>query len=292
MSVNREDLERVLASVEIRRGSGRRVAMRDAELLALAPADATLLYVLEGSVRPLEPAGGGSDAVALGRGDAFLAAGRRSLAVEAAEDAVVLVGEASLAGSADLLAATLPPALSVSGFEAREPAAATLAAAMGGEDAQAVRRSGDPLICRMMTTTVLLSIIRAWADAGCAPAGWPTLADDPFLDRVVSGIHTDPGDDWSLERLASTAAMSRSVFAERFHRALGVSPARYVARVRIEAAQRMLEEGAAVSEASRRLGYSSDEGFSRAFRRHTGMPPSAWRARAGSALAASCSAAS
>jgi AraC-like DNA-binding protein len=48
-------------------------------------------------------------------------------------------------------------------------------------------------------------------------------------------------------------------------------------------AKDMLESGASVSETSRALGYGSDEGFSRAFRRHTGMAPSLWRARASAA---------
>ena len=71
--------------------------------------------------------------------------------------------------------------------------------------------------------------------------------------------------------------MSRSVFAERFRSALGRSPAHYVTEVRMGAAKGMLDAGRSVSETSRTLGYASDEGFSRAFRRATGVTPSAWR---------------
>src|SRR5690606_9567881 len=85
-------------------------------------------------------------------------------------------------------------------------------------------RSGNPIICRMMATTVLLSIIRAWAENGCAPAGWPSRSHDPFLDRVIDAIHEQPGREWTVETLAGVGAMSRSVFAERFHAALGRSP--------------------------------------------------------------------
>lgn len=70
--------------------------------------------------------------------------------------------------------------------------------------------------------------------------------------------------------------MSRSSFAERFRSALGRSPADYVTEVRIEAAKRMLDAGRPVSEVSRELGYASGEGFSRAFRRRTGLAPSSW----------------
>jgi AraC-like DNA-binding protein len=71
--------------------------------------------------------------------------------------------------------------------------------------------------------------------------------------------------------------MSRSTFAERFRTAVGRSPADYVTEVRIDAAKRMLDAGRSVSDVSRELGYASDEGFSRAFRRRTGMTPSSWR---------------
>jgi AraC-like DNA-binding protein len=100
------------------------------------------------------------------------------------------------------------------------------------------------------------------------------------VDRVVDAIHEEPGREWTVERLASVGAMSRSAFAERFRTALGRSPADYVTEVRIDAAKRMLEDGRSVSETSRELGYASDEGFSRAFRRRTGMTPSSWRQRA------------
>src|SRR5690606_20784505 len=110
------------------------------------------------------------------------------------------------------------------------------------------------------------------------PAGWPSRSGDPFLDRVVEAIHEQPGREWTVEALANVSAMSRSVFAERFHHAIGRSPAHYVTEVRMQSAKELLTAGQAVSDVSRQLGYASDEGFSRAFRRATGVTPSSWRA--------------
>ncbi|MCQ3018971.1 helix-turn-helix transcriptional regulator, partial [Pseudomonas tremae] len=121
---------------------------------------------------------------------------------------------------------------------------------------------------------VLLSAVRAWASTG----QWPAPIADPFLARVAAAVAADPGRDWSVEHLASLAAMSRSVFTERFRDAVGRSPAGYVTEVRVREAKRLLDAGSSVSEVSRALGYASDEGFRRAFRRHTGVAPSAWRA--------------
>ncbi|KJC64698.1 hypothetical protein TZ00_07455 [Agreia bicolorata] len=138
-------------------------------------------------------------------------------------------------------------------------------------------KSGDPVICRMMAATLLLTLIRAWAANECAPEGWPSLSTDPFLDRVVDAIHDEPGREWTVESLANVAVMSRSAFAARFRAVVGQSPANYVTDVRMVAAKRMLDAGRSVSETSRELGYASDEGFSRAFRRNSGVTPSAWR---------------
>ncbi|WP_050723882.1 helix-turn-helix transcriptional regulator [Microbacterium sp. GCS4] len=288
-------LARVLDSVDLTVGIARRAPLAPGGLLALPTGRATLVYVASGAVHGHPPLNAGcrldvdraSSSIAveehprnepLSAGDAFLTLGNTSFALEAHGLAELVVFDLEFSESARLLAGALPDPVTVTSFDALEPAAAALAASMGPTDPPgSPARQGDPLICRMMAKTVLLSVIRAWAANGCAPAGWPA-ASDPFLDRVVEAIHERPGEEWTVESLASVGAMSRSVFAERFRIAIGRSPADYVTEVRIDEAKRMLEAGRSVSETSRTLGYSSDEGFSRAFRRRTGMTPSSWRA--------------
>jgi AraC-like DNA-binding protein len=295
VTVDADALSEVLASLDLRVGIGRRAPLTAGALLPLAPGALTLVYVAEGAVHGHPPLTAGcrldvdrasglfaapteGDRRHLVAGDALLSLGRRPLALEADGDSTLIVVDLELSDTTAHLATLLPDFASVFGFADLEPAAAALAANMGQLDPDRhPERSGDGPICRMMAATVLLSVIRAWAANGCAPDGWPAVAKDPFLERVVDAIHDDPGREWTVESLASVGAMSRSVFAERFRRAVGSSPASYVTAVRIDAAKRMLEAGRSVSETSRELGYASDEGFSRAFRRSTGMTPSLWR---------------
>lgn len=289
-------LASVLDSVDLRVGVARRVALTAGGLLPLPTRAATLVYVAQGAVHGQPPVRTGcrvdvdrsSQTVSvddrpphggLVTGDALLTLGGSSFALEADGPTDLVVVDLELSHGASQLAALLPDPITVRAFDALEPAAAALARSMGPTDPPSWPvRQGDPVICRMMAQTVLLSVIRAWAANGCAPDGWPSVSNDPFLDRVVAAIHDEPGRDWTVERLASVGAMSRSSFAERFRAAIGRSPADYVTEVRIDAAKRMLAAGRSVSDTSRELGYSSDEGFSRAFRRRTGMTPSAWRA--------------
>lgn len=295
MIVDADALSQVLGAVDLQVGVARRVALPAGGLLPLAAGAVTLVYVAGGSVQGHPPLTSAcslsvdrtSQSVAvtaasdrLRAGDAFLTLGDTAFLLQADAGASVMVVDLVLSDTTSRLSAVLPDVITVTGFDALEPAAAALAENMGLVDPAACPvRQGDPLICRMMATTVLLSVIRAWAANGCAPAGLPSMSNDPFLDRVVDAIHEEPGREWTVERLASVGAMSRSAFAARFRSALGRSPADYVTEVRIDAAKRMLDEGRSVSEISRELGYASDEGFSRAFRRRTGMTPSSWRHR-------------
>lgn len=296
VTVDSAALGQVLDSVDLRVGVARRVALHSLGLLPVPAGQATLVYVASGALTGHPPLTAGCrldvDRTAhivavddrplrasLVSGDAFLTLGRSPIALEAEAETELVVVDLEFTDSATMLTALLPDPITVMSFAALEPAAAALAASMGPTDPPSWPvREGDPVICRVMAQTVLLSVIRAWAANGCAPAGWPSVAKDPFLDRVVEAIHEQPGRDWTVEKLASLGAMSRSAFAERFRRAIGRSPADYVTEVRVDAAKRMLGEGRSISETSRELGYASDEGFSRAFRRRTGMTPSSWRA--------------
>ena len=275
-------VDALLAAVDVRLRRQVRIAPDPTETIALDRNALSLVYVIEGTVHTRC----GDRPMSLGQGDAMLTPGRSPMSLKTDPGTRILVSTLTLAPSAVHVADALPDVALVRDFAHHEPAAAALAAQVGLDltalplDTAALTeagRDGDAVICRMMANTVLASVIRAWAAHGCAPAGWPARTTDPFLERVIEAIHAAPGRDWSVEGMASVGAMSRTVFAERFRAAVGTSPASYVTEVRIRAAQDRLALGCLVSEISRDLGYSSDEGFSRAFRRRTGQTPSAWR---------------
>jgi len=268
-------LERLLSSVDVRIRRQLRFRLDDGDLLTPDAGALTYVYVLSGEVRTRLD---GAEPGAVTAGDMLITSGRVQGTMTAHGSVSLLLAELDLVDDAAHLSNLLPDAVVVHAFAEREPAAAAMLPHMGIDaDGQLITRGGDFAVCRMMAATVLISAIRAWAAAGCAPAGWPAAARDPFLDRVVAAIHAEPGREWTVEALAALGAMSRSVFAERFRSRFGRSPAGYVTAVRMRAAQDLLSRGLGVSTVSRELGYASDEGFSRAFRRSVGTTPSAWR---------------
>jgi transcriptional regulator GlxA family with amidase domain len=84
--------------------------------------------------------------------------------------------------------------------------------------------------------------------------------------------------DLSVEALARRSAMSVRNFARVFTRELGTTPARYVERVRVEAARRQLEATDRDVEAiAGRCGFSSSELLRRSFLRQLRVAPSEYR---------------
>ena len=86
--------------------------------------------------------------------------------------------------------------------------------------------------------------------------------------------------DLSVEALAERSFMSPRNFARAFRREIGVTPAAYVAELRLERARLELESGAlAVEEIARRCGFGTVETMRRAFRRRLFVSPSEYRQR-------------
>ena len=91
-------------------------------------------------------------------------------------------------------------------------------------------------------------------------------------------MHRAPGRQWTLDNLAEEAATSRSVVTERFARFLGESPLTYLATWRMQLAARRLQTSRdTVLQVALAVGYESEAGFIRAFKREFGLPPAKYR---------------
>lgn len=106
------------------------------------------------------------------------------------------------------------------------------------------------------------------------------VAADSPLRPVLDAITVDPAADHSLPRLAERARMSERHLGRLFGKETGTTPARFVERVRVEAARDLLERSALpVDAVSQRSGFGSDETMRRAFLRVLGVAPSDYRDR-------------
>jgi len=100
------------------------------------------------------------------------------------------------------------------------------------------------------------------------------------LREVQLWITEHPADDLSVEALAARARLSPRHFARAFQTETGMTPGRYVDRVRLEHARRLLEDTSdGIEEISRASGYGTPEGMRRAFVKALGTAPSEYRRR-------------
>lgn len=108
--------------------------------------------------------------------------------------------------------------------------------------------------------------------------GWLRALRDPVLAPAMGRIHADPGHHWTVADLAATAHVSASVLDERFRTVLAMPPIRYLSEWRMHLARGLLASSdATVTVVARRVGYESEEAFSRAFKRAHGSAPTRWR---------------
>ncbi|MFD1052375.1 helix-turn-helix domain-containing protein, partial [Kibdelosporangium lantanae] len=84
----------------------------------------------------------------------------------------------------------------------------------------------------------------------------------------------------SVDALAERANLSPRQFARVFTVETGMTPGRYVDRVRLEAARRQLEDSdAAITRIAKTCGYGTTESMRRAFVRTLGVSPAEYRRR-------------
>jgi transcriptional regulator GlxA family with amidase domain len=103
--------------------------------------------------------------------------------------------------------------------------------------------------------------------------------DDKF-GALHDWINAHLADDLSLPVLADRAGMSERSFSRHYAEATGLTPARAIERLRVEAARRLLSESRLpVKRISQRCGFGSEETMRRSFLRLLAATPQDYRAR-------------
>jgi len=115
----------------------------------------------------------------------------------------------------------------------------------------------------------LLALVQARAKAS-------RPGQKPALDLVLRHIEAnlEEPDKLRVARLAEVMALSVSRFKAAFKQQTGIPPAEYVLRARIaEAARRLAQRRASITEVAYSLGFSSSQYFASVFKRFTYVTP-------------------
>lgn len=141
-----------------------------------------------------------------------------------------------------------------------------------GEEARASRPAREMIVSRLLEV-LLIEALRCTTGERATPGLLRGLSDER-LALAIRAMHQDPQKPWTIAQLAKEAALSRSAFFERFHRAVGVAPMEYLLGWRMALAKDLLRKrDAGIAEIAARVGYGSASAFSVAFARHVGLAP-------------------
>jgi AraC-like DNA-binding protein len=139
---------------------------------------------------------------------------------------------------------------------------------------------GTGYIVERLLEVLCAEAVRAYIEATPKhEVGWFRGIKDPIVGRAIRAIHSNPAESWSVQQLASEVSMSPSRFAARFSESLGESPMVYVTKWRMNVAcRKLITSRIGVDQVAAGVGYESVAAFNRAFKKHVGLPPAAWRA--------------
>lgn len=137
------------------------------------------------------------------------------------------------------------------------------------------RRPGGILVAEHLAHMMLVQALRLHMAEGLrGGVGWLFALADRQMGAAIGAIHEDPAHRWTLQDLAARAGMSRSSFALKFRKTVGVPAMDYLTRWRMLLASDRLENSDdPISVIAPSLGYESESAFSTAFKRVMGRSP-------------------
>ena len=132
-------------------------------------------------------------------------------------------------------------------------------------------RCGQPALLNRAGDILFIGLLRHLvAHPSAQGTGLFNGLADPRIAKALVAMHQRPASDWSLERLADVAGMSRTAFASTFRTVMQRTPGKYLSAIRLAMAQRAVELGKGLKEAARTAGYQNASALSRALGRARG----------------------
>jgi transcriptional regulator GlxA family with amidase domain len=111
-------------------------------------------------------------------------------------------------------------------------------------------------------------------------AGLALTGSDATFDRLHTWMRQNLRGNLAVPALAEQAGMSERSFLRHYRQVIGVTPARAVERVRVEAARQALgATSLPIKRIARDCGFGSEETMRRSFMRVLAVPPHAYRER-------------
>lgn len=130
-------------------------------------------------------------------------------------------------------------------------------------------RCGQPALLNRAGDILFIGLLRHLVAHPASGSGLFNGLADPRIARSLVAVHHAPQEDWTLERMAAEAAMSRTAFANSFRDVMGQTPGKYLGLLRLAIARAAVASGQGLKKAAKQSGYASASALSRALSRAT-----------------------
>jgi AraC family transcriptional regulator len=133
------------------------------------------------------------------------------------------------------------------------------------------------ILIESMAVALCTHLLRNYTNAVGIEERSMVSVDAAVIGRAVAYIENNSDRSISLRELASAAGLSRFHFSRVFKRHLGLSPAKYIERARIEQAKALIVSAElSLANIAQAVGFADQSHFSRRFRFHEGRTPAAF----------------
>lgn len=137
-----------------------------------------------------------------------------------------------------------------------------------------------PAVARRVARWMVVFLQRPGGQAQFSVWAESALPASGGLRDVVDSVIADPAADHSITTMAAHAAVSERHLVRMFRDQVGMTPARFVERARLEAAKVLLATGDQSQDTvARRAGFGTPDTMRRTFRRNLGVSPGVYRNR-------------
>ncbi|MEU0796447.1 AraC family transcriptional regulator [Amycolatopsis sp. NPDC005961] len=139
---------------------------------------------------------------------------------------------------------------------------------------------GQEAVLDRLLDLLLIAALRAWFDRPDTDApAWYRAHDDPVVGQALRLLQHQPGEPWTVAKLAANTGVSRAALARRFATTVGETPMAYLAGWRLALAADLLRQqpDATIGAVAHQVGYGSAFALSAAFKREFGVSPQRYR---------------
>jgi len=146
-------------------------------------------------------------------------------------------------------------------------------------DQETEGNAGNAVVTAKLAELLFVETLRRYINSLPADeTGWLAGARDATIGQALVLMHKEPAHPWTISTLARRVGLSRTRLAARFRHFLGEPPMAYLAQWRLKLGAEILQStDYSVAEVATAVGYGSEAGFNRAFKREFASPPAQFR---------------